>query len=971
MKPLFPRPIFTISLFANTITTTNPRTCFQIADFSTNFQNQAQSSYSSRRHEEESRNVKVSVWWDFENCAPPTGVNVFKIAQSITAAVRANGIKGPIQITAFGDVMQLSRINQEALSSTGINLAHIPNGGKNSADRSLLVDLMYWVSQNPPPAHLLLISGDRDFAGILHKLRMNNYNILLASPESTPSVLCSAASIMWQWNALLKGENLIGKHFNQPPDGPYGSWYGHYKAPLDDPFAVTEQPTNLRSEEGSDSVSDSKCRPIPRNIVRHIRNTLNSYPKGVSITELRAELARSNLNIDKEFYGYKKFSRFLLAMPTILKIRFGSDGNYLVRSINPKVPEQSDSSGISAEPETNGEAECASTPILNGETGSCMEGKYEKPLLPQSSEQKVKTSLRKLQGPQGVQEVFTEVHQPPPENVVAKASEGQLLTAEQHGSAPEMGFLKRLWNRWFWNKETSSGEMISKVKSKTAEKDVELKSHSEQLEGSPSFASGNNNSFKDLSRMHSEDTMQKRSQDSNLLNQIKNWYRSWRSSNLSDETGLESHKEFKKTELCPGAEELFSKESFWRELGSFLISSHGSVLVLQSRTRAQMAQNLQQEGPSFLNSLSEGDALRLVDLLISDKKWVDECLSRTFPYKLFQQAVKASMISNSSSSNGLSSVFRNTTDTSNLQSSQKLDGERRHQNPPHTGVSRPVIQGGCFGKSRNEVLIDCQKLVDEIVKQYPEGFNMKSFRSLFRERYGYSLDVNKLGYTKLSKLLQIMPGIKIESTFIVPSAKVPKSPGLKIDEPSDQESDLSGSETNLDSESSSFPGKDNEFDSRWEELGPVSKAGPSKNEIKLGSDGEAKDESSELTHGNYEAPLDRDFSDSDEDTSSSTKLDNGQLKMKEEDSSLLQILDSWYGTKDGSENVDGMVESSTNGSKLDASISVDKLEKSPTGRRQKTYSFVTDQPGDTKDKLIDGILGSLKKSSERSTETRV
>lgn len=91
-------------------------------------------------------------------------------------------------------------------------------GGKNSADRSLLVDLMYWVSRNPPPAHVFLISGDRDFAGILHRLRMNNYNILLASPESAPSVLCSASNIMWQWSSLLKGETLPGKLFNQPPE---------------------------------------------------------------------------------------------------------------------------------------------------------------------------------------------------------------------------------------------------------------------------------------------------------------------------------------------------------------------------------------------------------------------------------------------------------------------------------------------------------------------------------------------------------------------------------------------------------------------------------------------------------------------------------------------------------------------------------------------------------------------------------
>lgn len=58
----------------------------------------------------------------------PCNVNVYKVTQFITAAVRTVGIKGPIQITAFGDVLQLSRSNQEALSSTGINLTHIPNG---------------------------------------------------------------------------------------------------------------------------------------------------------------------------------------------------------------------------------------------------------------------------------------------------------------------------------------------------------------------------------------------------------------------------------------------------------------------------------------------------------------------------------------------------------------------------------------------------------------------------------------------------------------------------------------------------------------------------------------------------------------------------------------------------------------------------------------------------------------------------
>lgn len=121
MKPLSPKLIF---LFSSRSLSTTP--ALPISRFST--YSSSPPSFPARRHEEESRGVRVSVWWDFENCQLPAGANVFKVGQSIAAAVRANGIKGPVQITAFGDMLQLSRSSQEALSATGINLTHIPHG---------------------------------------------------------------------------------------------------------------------------------------------------------------------------------------------------------------------------------------------------------------------------------------------------------------------------------------------------------------------------------------------------------------------------------------------------------------------------------------------------------------------------------------------------------------------------------------------------------------------------------------------------------------------------------------------------------------------------------------------------------------------------------------------------------------------------------------------------------------------------
>jgi len=77
--------------------------------------------------DEASRAVRVSVWWDFENCNIPNGVNVYRVAPRVSAALRAAGIRGPLSITAFGDVLQLARSSQEALAATGVSISHVPS----------------------------------------------------------------------------------------------------------------------------------------------------------------------------------------------------------------------------------------------------------------------------------------------------------------------------------------------------------------------------------------------------------------------------------------------------------------------------------------------------------------------------------------------------------------------------------------------------------------------------------------------------------------------------------------------------------------------------------------------------------------------------------------------------------------------------------------------------------------------------
>lgn len=185
-------------------------------------------------------------------------------------------------------------------------------GGKSSCDLLFMADLIYWIAQNPPPAHFFLISGDKEFANILHRLRMNNYNILVACPEVGSKALRSAATIMWPWEALVKGVDLTPKHVNQPPDGLSSSWYGNYRGPVD---------IQLLKSNGLKALpqKNTKIPEVPKSVVNGIKKVLQFYPEGINLPNLRAELQRAKVSLDRKLFGFRKLSSLLHAMPDVVK----------------------------------------------------------------------------------------------------------------------------------------------------------------------------------------------------------------------------------------------------------------------------------------------------------------------------------------------------------------------------------------------------------------------------------------------------------------------------------------------------------------------------------------------------------------------------------------------------------------------------------------------------------------------------
>ncbi|KAJ7977736.1 Meiosis arrest female protein 1 [Quillaja saponaria] len=149
--------------------------------------------------------AQTSVWWDIENCQVPNGCDPHGIAQNISSALAKMNYGGRISIYAYGDTLRIPSSIQHALSSTGISLHHVPAGVKDASHKKIVVDMLLWAVDNPAPASILLISGDRGFSNALHQLRMRRYIILLAQPLKASAPLITAAQCIWLWTRLSSG----------------------------------------------------------------------------------------------------------------------------------------------------------------------------------------------------------------------------------------------------------------------------------------------------------------------------------------------------------------------------------------------------------------------------------------------------------------------------------------------------------------------------------------------------------------------------------------------------------------------------------------------------------------------------------------------------------------------------------------------------------------------------------------------
>ncbi|KAF8753585.1 hypothetical protein HU200_011629 [Digitaria exilis] len=687
--------------------------------------------------EEESRAVRVAVWWDFENCNIPNGVNVCRLAPRVAAAVRAAGIRGPLSITAFGDVLQLARSSQEALAATGVSISHVPRSGKNSSDRSFMADLVYWIAQNPPPVHFFLISGDTDFANLLHRLRMSNYNVLLACPSYATSVLCSASTFMWQWDALVKGEDFSPKHFNHPPDGLHGSWYGYYKGALDDPFLEKEsrEPIKVPSDSQLCSVpSDTKHCSIPNYVTNAIVEALRLNPKGMRLSLLREELTRNNVYMGTDFFGHKKFTCLLQSMPDIVELIDSPPGENQQYAIlaNKRLQSGDGSSKTLSSAQRNVRE--------NNFTQGAQNDKY--PSLMSTPEAKPQSPSESVDRSRSLTETVSEIHL-------------HFLTHLPlwvRNAVNKDGLLKRIWVLWngpenaeskvSQNCESTSTELVDDLRiplqKHSADHRVKLPissdgEDSENMKRDPSLLEN----LEPCSRPASVSRSKAGEKDSSEKNEglftwASRWWTSGKSDagnsttkNVVDET-TDSNEEFESSNASAGGRGQQLVNEYLQRLtcGMFWSSSYQNLLGLSLFQSENKSKLLALNPMSFLKSILVDGTLITLSIL---------------PY---------------TSNNGYRVIVCKLLKEKSIDEGKPQKGKYADDNSRRNKLL-----------TREEILSDCHKLLKELLSQHKYGFNISIFKRIFAQKHGYELDhqmLGKLGYPDLASLLQIMPDARIK-----------------------------------------------------------------------------------------------------------------------------------------------------------------------------------------------------------------
>lgn len=145
------------------------------------------------------------ILWDIDNCKIPRNYASENVHHRISVALREwLGVKGLIkQFRAYGDVINMSQKLRQGYHDNGVLCIHAP--GKVAIE-TMIRDMMDFTRLHPPPATIVIISGDGGFASTRCYLKQLGYTVASILPDKNMSEeLNSSAKDTLHFRDLLSG----------------------------------------------------------------------------------------------------------------------------------------------------------------------------------------------------------------------------------------------------------------------------------------------------------------------------------------------------------------------------------------------------------------------------------------------------------------------------------------------------------------------------------------------------------------------------------------------------------------------------------------------------------------------------------------------------------------------------------------------------------------------------------------------
>jgi len=142
----------------------------------------------------------VSFFWDIENVPIPKGQKPFDIVQRIRQKLVVEPGLQEADFSCYCNSNTIPQEKQQSLYEATVRIVHVPDRKLGAVDRQIMLDLDRFERTHRPPATIVLISGDIDFAGKLSDLRHQaGYHVIVIHNRPAKEELKAIVHAHYPW----------------------------------------------------------------------------------------------------------------------------------------------------------------------------------------------------------------------------------------------------------------------------------------------------------------------------------------------------------------------------------------------------------------------------------------------------------------------------------------------------------------------------------------------------------------------------------------------------------------------------------------------------------------------------------------------------------------------------------------------------------------------------------------------------